>query len=445
QIRLNRQTDNVYGSILFRAQNLFGNANGVTDSLNNNFFINKALLPQMSWKDSISPLTPNNLRFEALTNARGEGLIWDTPLSAADGDSASMYVVYQLDNNIASEDDIADPANIWKIQKNQSAMLNKSDKVADQMFFAVSSLDDNYNESPISSIVEVQLSIPDVPILVGPADNSENQRDTTTLIWDNSLHSSYNTLQIAKDSEFSELVFQKSEIVDTFYNVTVLDGLSNYYWRVSASNIAGSSEYSNYSSFSTGFPTSPLLASPLDKELDVSLNPNLTWNMLAEATQYNIQVAEGLSIEPSIIIIDTLVQDTILTISNLSPEKIYSWHVRANNEFGFGKWSEVSKFKTSQVTSVYDNLMPLTFKLEQNYPNPFNPETTIKFSIPKDGFVSLKIYDILGREVSVLLKENLLKGSYEYNFNAVNYSSGMYIYVLSSGQNVTSKKMLLIK
>ena len=313
------------------------------------------------------------------------------------------------------------------------------------MFFAVSSLDDNYNESSVSNVVEVQLSIPEIPILVGPADNAENQRDTTTLVWNNSLHSSYNSLQIAKDSEFTDLVFQKSEIVDTFYNITGLEGLNNYFWRVSASNIAGSSEYSNFNSFSTGFPTAPLLASPLDKQLDVSLSPNLTWNILAEASQYNIQVAEGLSIEPSIIIIDTLVQDTALTIAGLSPEKIYSWQVRASNEYGFGRWSEVSKFKTEQLTGVDDNLLPLTFNLEQNYPNPFNPETTIKFSIPNDGLVSLKIYDILGREISTLINKKLVKGSYEYNFNATNYSSGMYIYVLSNGQSIKSRKMLFIK
>lgn len=90
-------------------------------------------------------------------------------------------------------------------------------------------------------------------------------------------------------------------------------------------------------------------------------------------------------------------------------------------------------------------LMPLEYNLEQNYPNPFNPETEIKFDIMNSGFVSLKVYDILGNLVSELINKEMNAGSYKVNFNAANFASGVYIYKLQSGDFISSKKMLLLK
>lgn len=91
------------------------------------------------------------------------------------------------------------------------------------------------------------------------------------------------------------------------------------------------------------------------------------------------------------------------------------------------------------------NANPDVYSLEQNYPNPFNPSTTIKFTIPEEGIVTLKVYDILGKEVSVLLNEVKQKGNYEINFNASGLSSGVYFYKLESGNFKNTKKMFLMK
>ncbi len=91
------------------------------------------------------------------------------------------------------------------------------------------------------------------------------------------------------------------------------------------------------------------------------------------------------------------------------------------------------------------NIIPNTFSLEQNYPNPFNPVTNIKFSIPKDGFVEIKIYDILGKEVSTLIEDPFEAGTYTVTFDASKLSSGVYFYKLVSGDFSQTKKMLLIK
>ena len=89
--------------------------------------------------------------------------------------------------------------------------------------------------------------------------------------------------------------------------------------------------------------------------------------------------------------------------------------------------------------------VPIRFNLEQNYPNPFNPATTIRFSIPGSGFVSLKVYDILGREVQTLVNENKTAGSYAVQFNGQRYVSGVYIYRVEYNGMAVVKKMVMLK
>jgi hypothetical protein len=101
------------------------------------------------------------------------------------------------------------------------------------------------------------------------------------------------------------------------------------------------------------------------------------------------------------------------------------------------------------------NEVPSSFKLEQNYPNPFNPTTKIKFDIATNnppfnkggqgGLITLKIYDILGREIQTLVNEKLNPGTYEVTFDGSNLASGIYFYQLKSGNFIETKKMLLIK
>lgn len=85
------------------------------------------------------------------------------------------------------------------------------------------------------------------------------------------------------------------------------------------------------------------------------------------------------------------------------------------------------------------------YSLSQNYPNPFNPVTRIDFSIPKTGLVTLKIYDILGKEVNVLVNKEYSAGVYSVDFDGSKLSSGVYFYKLTSGSYIETKKMMLIK
>jgi len=88
---------------------------------------------------------------------------------------------------------------------------------------------------------------------------------------------------------------------------------------------------------------------------------------------------------------------------------------------------------------------PAAYMLSQNYPNPFNPTTIIHYEIPNDGFVTLKIYDILGREATTLISQFKTQRSYYINFDGSKLASGMYVYRLKSGNFIATKKLLLLK
>ena len=91
--------------------------------------------------------------------------------------------------------------------------------------------------------------------------------------------------------------------------------------------------------------------------------------------------------------------------------------------------------------------IPESFALHQNYPNPFNPSTKIRYDIPKrsSGETTLKVYDQLGREIATLVNEKLSPGSYEINWDAADFASGVYYYKLVSGSFTETKKMVLVK
>lgn len=104
----------------------------------------------------------------------------------------------------------------------------------------------------------------------------------------------------------------------------------------------------------------------------------------------------------------------------------------------------VVRHTTSDVNEI-PNVTPKGFALNQNYPNPFNPATTIQYSIVSAQQVSLKVYDLLGREVAALVNERQAAGVYEAKFDASKLSSGMYLYRLQAGSNVETRKMMLTK
>ncbi len=141
--------------------------------------------------------------------------------------------------------------------------------------------------------------------------------------------------------------------------------------------------------------------------------------------------------------------------SGLTDDSITDLVLEANGNLWISAYSSgfntggISVYKEGGVVEVEENnsnsIEEMNYSLSQNYPNPFNPSTTISYQIPNAGNVSLKVYDVLGREVAVLVEEYKNAGTYSTNFNGSGLSSGVYIYRLEAGNYVSSKKLVLMK
>lgn len=161
-----------------------------------------------------------------------------------------------------------------------------------------------------------------------------------------------------------------------------------------------------------------------------------------------------------------IVQKSHFEIANLTGVSPKDFDYKVNNGNIVFTWSDMRNgnydvfakvFKLSSITDVSDETSVLIsdYSLSQNYPNPFNPNTTINYQIPTTSFVSLKVYDVLGKEVTVLVNEEKLVGNYKIDFNGSNlasgisakggYASGVYFYTLRANNFVQSRKMILLK
>jgi hypothetical protein len=132
------------------------------------------------------------------------------------------------------------------------------------------------------------------------------------------------------------------------------------------------------------------------------------------------------------------VPDTAYIVFTIGNPSVF---VHAGSTF---RVDDLSWGASSGVKEIAGN-QPTRFDLDQNYPNPFNPSTTISFSVPDNGFVTLKVYDLMGQEVSTLVEKQLTPGRYETTFSAGSLASGLYMYQLTAGGKVETRRMLLLK
>ena len=176
-------------------------------------------------------------------------------------------------------------------------------------------------------------------------------------------------------------------------------------------------------------------------------NNDTTWTVhfTINQTQTNASFFK-MPVEISIHFLDGT--DTLITVMNDINNQGYNFEFsRQPIDVVFDPNNNIV-LKTSVTTAVAEqkyNYHPTEFNLEQNYPNPFNPSTTISWQSPVDGWQTLKVYDVLGEEITTLVNEFKHAGKYELKFNGSGLSSGIYIYKLSAGNYSASKKLLLMK
>ena len=193
-------------------------------------------------------------------------------------------------------------------------------------------------------------------------------------------------------------------------NAVANSGYTFINWTESGSIVSENSSYPFIinlnrvlvANFSTGdgIPSPPLLISPSNNQINVVSNPVVVfeWNSVVGASSYTFQVSEYQDFRTLYVSFPN--PSYRINFAGLEYGKTYYWRINAKNNIGTGDWSQIWKFTTANVVSVNEHELPQDYRLIQNHPNPFNPNTTIQFSIPHSQFVTLKVYDILGRGIS---------------------------------------------
>ena len=193
--------------------------------------------------------------------------------------------------------------------------------------------------------------------------------------------------------------------------------------------------------------TTPNLLSPADESTGVSTIPDLRWNLVAGTAAYHLQVSQNNDFSELLFEKDDVLAVTWRT-GQLDPFVTYHWRVRATNSAGAGEWSQAFMFTTgATAVNIEEEVteMPDEYFLGSNYPNPFNPQTTIRFGLPEAGFVTLDVFDMLGRRVATLVNSTMAAGYHTVTFGSMSLSSGIYFYRISAGEFHQVRKMMMMK
>jgi hypothetical protein len=194
------------------------------------------------------------------------------------------------------------------------------------------------------------LQPPSAVQLVSPGNGVTGVSVNPTLVWEGSLNAGHYTLQLANDANFNNLVIDEGNIVETSYDVSNLEFITTYYWRVMAHNDAGDSPWSEVWSFTTmDEPVRPPLAvvliSPANGAMDVVTDPELLWHASENADHYTVQLAPNPNFT-DLIVNEAGVTDTTYQVNALAYSTLYYWRVRGHNDAGAGPWSDAWRFTT---------------------------------------------------------------------------------------------------
>jgi len=291
------------------------------------------------------------------------------------------------------------------------------------------------------------------PALQQPLNKDTGIAVTTLFKWSNVAGATSYRLQVSAFSNFSVLWIDKY-VNDTMYQTPngVLAYNSRYFWKVKSLRAGDSSSFSNPNYFFTKlFPYSFDMP-----EFESSRMLDLTGMISTDSkASYSIEFCKDtLFTEIAWQLKNVKGEKTVLNIDSFDEYSTYFWRVCSNGDKPV--YSDIRVLATyitkqSQLMSLRGStVIPDKYALYQNYPNPFNPVCRIKFDIPentemKPELVRLVMYDLIGREIAVLVNDNIEAGTYEVNWNAADMPSGIYIYQLKTSSFTDSKKMVLLK
>lgn len=456
------------GSNIFASYGTFNN--GVLLSTNNgsNWFTINSGLPT----NSISALTTNGINLFAAFS--GDGVYFTTNNGSnwiATSSSLTTQYVYSLTSDGSNLVAGTGSGGVFFSSNNGERWIKKNQGFNSIPTYVYSLLiANNYIFSGIDSNKVWRRNfidpLPTAPVIVSPANNSVGNLLNLNLSWRISEFAFDYNLVLATDPGFTNVILNDTTLIDTVKSISGLTPFTNYYWKVRGKSNAGWGNFSTPYNFKTmGVPTQVILASPLNNSINQSIDLTFKWFKSVDqivmsklsmpspndgygpdiVSKYWFELASDASFT-NIVLRDSSIVDTTKFISNLSTTTDYWWRVKAKNQAGWSIFSWNYKFTTGTTgIAVIGNIIPDKYELHSNFPNPFNPSTSIKFDIPSNTFAKLVIYDVMGREVKILVNEKLSPGTYQTSFEGSSLNSGVYFYRLITDGFSETKRMLLIK
>jgi hypothetical protein len=281
------------------------------------------------------------------------------------------------------------------------------------------------------------IPLPAMPQLVS-ATPVPNRSNNITLKWRTVEYADQYRIQISRLQTFSPLAIPSETTSDTVKTLSGLVEGQKYYWRIRAENIAGPGPWSDVPYFT-------IIVAPTDLLLQISAltEITLTW-------KDNSKVEDGYVIErkqspqTSFTILDTLEESrNVYVDNNVEQGQTYTYRIKAYKDSAESDYSNEASLVLLGIKEEKE--IPIEYAISQNYPNPFNPTTKIKFALPKTALTKIIIFDLLGREIRILVNKEVEAGYHEINIDANNLVSGIYYYRIQSGDFVHAKKMILMK
>jgi len=221
-----------------------------------------------------------------------------------------------------------------------------------------------------------------------------------------------------------------------------LSNNTSYYWSIRSQNSGKFTQWSEPFKFTTQL-TTPVALTPKDiTHPSPEIIPlTFSWTPTEDKELYHLQISNDSNFNNIIFDNNTIESEQFILNEKLS-ENTYYWRVSALNSKNSSDWSETKTFNISATVDVNSNETENEIYV---YPNPFNSETSFNISISNPEPVQLKIYSIEGKEIEVVVNEFLQAGKYQYKLNSSLFNSGIYYYVLSTGQNIKSGKLIIAK
>lgn len=384
----------------------------------------------VSLPEKVSLLSPDNNQVISSLNVT---LQWNTSNPQVD-----RYWL-EIADNISMTNPVVDD-NITSTEKSFQAEVNKS-------YWWKVKAHNITGWGEFSNTYKFTIGIaPSIITLLAPANGQTNCATLLDLSWNPVANILSYQLQLSTTENFSNLIIDDANITTTSKNVTSLSNNQIYYWRVRGINQFGNGPWSATFNFTTiiALPDKVVLLTPGNNSSINTSDVLLSWNSSNPLVdKYWLEIADNISMT------NPVVDENITSTEKLfqaEPNKSYWWKVKAHNLAGWGEFSDVWKFN-SMTVDVKDETIITTTELFQNYPNPFNPETVIIYQLAANSYVTLKIYDLLGRELISLVNEHKMPGKYSIKLssNDLPLSSGIYIYTLRVGELHRIKKMILLK